>query len=144
MSKTDSRTFHTNGLASRMYIDVLIFDRVKYLKVRALWDTGATSTHISQQVVDYFALPVYDTKEYTSASDRYETTRHKINFNIAGIAAFNNIIVSKLKPSVNDDNMIIGMDLICKFDSAITTLNGDTLFSIRYPSKASIDFKNEP
>lgn len=143
MSKKDSRTFKANGMADRMYIDVLIHNRAKYIKVRALWDTGATSTHISQRVVDYFTLPVYDTKEYTSASDKYTTTRHIINVNVAGIAVFNDIVVSKLKPSVNDDDMIIGMDLICKFDSAITMLNGDTLFSIRYPSKASINFINE-
>lgn len=144
MSNADSRTFKADGIANRMYIDVFIHNRLKYIKASALWDTGATSTHISQRVVDYLALPVHDTKEYTSASDKYTTTRHKINVNVAGIAVFNDIIVSKLKPGVNNGDMIIGMDLICKFDSAITTLNGDTLFSIRYPSKASIDFINEP
>jgi uncharacterized protein YecA (UPF0149 family) len=45
---------------------------------------------------------------------------------------------------VNGPDVLIGMDIICSGDFAVTNKGGKTVFSYRYPSISPIDFKKIP
>jgi hypothetical protein len=47
------------------------------------------------------------------------------------------------KGDLGSTDVLIGMDVICKGDFALTHKGGKTVFSFRYPSIATIDFLRE-
>jgi predicted aspartyl protease len=102
------------------------------LTIRAIWDTGATSTVVSPDVagkinlVSIDKLSVYGVNSYT-----------EVDVSIVSIILPNGIVlknkritVCKLPPTVD---MLIGMDIILMGDLFICNANDRTLFSYALP-----------
>ncbi len=110
----------------------------------AIWDTGATNSVISMKVVAELGLkPMSKSKMSTASSiDVEEVDAYFINImlpNKVGIA-----YLRVLGCSLNDADVLIGMDIIGKGDFAITHSEGNTTFSFQIPSTHDIDFtKND-
>lgn len=64
-----------------------------------------------------------------------------INVFLPNDVGFPNITVTK--GQIGSVDVLIGMDLINKGDFALTHEGGNTVFSFRYPSLATIDFQDE-
>ena len=112
------------------------------LEYKAIWDTGATNSVITQKVVDECKLnPVGVTMvEHGGGS---ETT----NLYLVDIALPNKVIVQKVqvaKLKIRDADALIGMDIIGNSDFAVTNMNNQTVFSFRLPSCQRIDFYQNP
>ena len=71
----------------------------------------------------------------------------KVNVYIADIELLNKVIVRNVKllstKSINDFDMIIGMNVITLGDFCITNKDRRTVVSFRYPSEKQIDFVKE-
>ena len=90
-------------------------DEVKRVKIqRSLWDTGASVSLISARVAKVLGLE---------------------SIGKSGVSGYNEGIDVKDKYDV-----VIGMDVICNGDLAITNKDDKTTFSFRIPSEAEIDF----
>lgn len=133
-----------NALTNEAYI-AKPFDRVKYqrpqnpVKFTALWDTGATSSVITERVVQACKLqPTGVARVYTAAG------ANLCPICLVSIGLPNNVWFDQVRVTVgqlsSDIDILIGMDIISTGDFAITHRDGKTTFSFRYPSMDYIDF----
>ena len=108
---------------------------------QALWDTGATNSAISQDVIDTLGLrPSGFFKEvsYADGSVAQNVPRFLVNIMLPNNVEVVGLPVMSGKPSGSD--VLIGMDIISRGDFAVTHMNGKTKFSFRVPSQGDIDF----
>lgn len=104
----------------------------------AIWDTGATSSVITQAVVDDCGLaPTGMTNVYSVHGSRQAET-YLINIRLPNDVTFVGLRVTK--GDFKDADILIGMDVISRGDFAVTSPGGTTKFSFRTPSQANIDF----
>lgn len=107
----------------------------------AIWDTGATATAISKQVVQVVGLqPIGMTKVHTAAGTRTCNT-YLISIMLPNKVGFAAVPVSEVDLTGTD--VLIGMDVIGSGDFVITNYEGRTVFSYRTPSAGKIDFVEE-
>ncbi len=106
----------------------------------ALWDTGATHSVITQNVVNGCSLkPTGMTVvHHAQGTDRAET--YLVGILLPNRVAFREVRVTK--GILKDVDVLIGMDIINTGDFAVTNANGKTVFSFRSPSLEEIDFVN--
>lgn len=107
---------------------------------RAVWDTGATQTSITQHVVDILKLtPLEPTLNVGTANGIIKSKTYSID-----IILPNNIIIPDLvvscSPLPDGLSVAIGMDIIKQGNFSITNHNGKTTFSFCIPSIGEIDY----
>jgi hypothetical protein len=112
---------------------------VNYAKFIAIWDTGATNTVITANVVAACGLkPVGMTKVRTAGGER-DCEVYLVNVALPNGVGFAGVRVTKGELGTGAD-VLIGMDIIGGGDFAVTGAGGKTVFSYRYPSVEHIDF----
>jgi SEC-C motif/gag-polyprotein putative aspartyl protease len=112
---------------------------INYLKFVAIWDTGATNTVITANVVAACGLkPVGMTKVHTAGGIR-DSEVYLVNVALPNGVGFAGVRVTKGDIGTGAD-VLIGMDIIGTGDFAVTNAGGKTVFSFRYPSVEHIDF----
>jgi uncharacterized protein YchJ len=117
-------------------LDIRDFNGKKY---KAIWDTGATGSVITEKIVKELDLmPTGMTKVSTASGER------DVNTYIVSIWLPNNVVVCNVKVTEGiihgEYEVLIGMDIITKGDFAITNYDGKTVFTFRFPSAECIDF----
>jgi hypothetical protein len=105
----------------------------------AIWDTGATNTVITANVVNNCGLkPIGKAQVKTAGGDRLRDVF------LVSLALPNSIIFPTLRVIEGDIGdgfeALIGMDIISQGDFAVTNHNDLTTFSFRMPSIEEIDF----
>lgn len=136
------------GLASVLLSDVMVAPAFDHAKVetrplfhpyRAIWDTGATSSVITQKVVQECGLQPTGMTNVSTASGDTTSSVYLVNFGLR-----NNVGVSGVRVVEGilsgDVDVLIGMDIIKLGDFAVTNHNGITAFTFRIPSLQKIDF----
>jgi predicted aspartyl protease len=121
----DSRPINLNDCGAHQYT--------------AIWDTGATSSVITQKVADECGLkPIGMTRAFTANGLKY------CSVYLVSIFLPNKVIAPAVRVTEgilsDNEDVLIGMDIISQGDFAITNLNGKTIFSFRTPSLTTIDF----
>lgn len=121
-------------------------DSINTRQYRALWDTGATASVITQKIVDELGLkPIGMTKVHTASHSDIVAEVYLVSIFLPNRVVVPNIKVTK--GNITGHDMLIGMDIISRGDFAITYNGGNTTFSFRIPSSTEIDFvqqKQEP
>lgn len=113
----------------------------RQIEVKALWDTGASVTAISMDVVTQLGLVVQGKmKISTPASSKL------VNTYLVDIGLPNNVIVSNVKVCDSDIGeqgigLLIGMNIISLGDFAVSNYEGKTNFSFRIPSQRAVDYR---
>lgn len=106
-----------------------------------LWDTGASGTVISQNVVQQLNLkPISKAKVY-HANGSSVVNVFAINLFLPNQVAFPFVKVTE--GVLNGTDLLIGMDVITQGDFSISNLGGKTTFSFRVPSLKTVDFVEE-
>lgn len=101
-----------------------------FLRVRALWDTGATFSVISRDKVSELGLMPVDFSSAYTANGWYETPVYRID-----VLLPNGIMIKGLRVSQSDlmvCDMLLGMDVISLGDLHLTN-DGNTIFSFYIP-----------
>ena len=108
------------------------------VNVKALWDTGATESVISQRIVDVHGLKPTGTRRVNHAQG---TTENVLTF-LVDIELPNKLIVPNLTVTLGvlQVDVLIGMDIISKGDFAVTHPNGHTKFTFKMPATDDIDY----
>jgi hypothetical protein len=104
----------------------------------ALWDTGATGSVISQKIVDDLKLSPVSFGKAHGVDGEYETAYYYVD-----ILLPNNVAVTKLRVSLGKllgCDLLIGMDIICRGDFAVSNFGGKTVFTYRIPSSQTTDY----
>ncbi len=110
---------------------------------RALWDTGATNSVITEATAKELNL-----KPISKAEVTYGRKTHLENVYLVNIFLPNNVIIPNVRVTECEDTngrfgLIIGMDIITLGDFAITNVENKTTVSFRLPSKQTIDYVKE-
>jgi hypothetical protein len=111
-------------------------------KYQALYDTGATNSAISPQVVIDLQLPSIRATNVAVGGGTLLTTSHLVNIILPNRVGFPNVFVTKMA-LLGGFDALIGMDIIGSGDFAVTHKNGSTTFSFCFPSLKEIDFVSE-
>ena len=110
-----------------------------------IWDTGATGTVITKNVIDGLGLQPSGkvTVHVVGSSDsarEYETNTYLVNLYLP-----NNVVIyaRAAESSITGCDVLIGMDVIGLGDFAVTNHNQKTTWTFRLPSCDEIDFVKE-
>lgn len=121
-------------------IDLAKNNTIKRVKaLHSLWDTGASVSLISSRVakvLELISIGKSGVSGYNEGIDVKDTFLVHIGLPTGDIIT--NIMAMEFDSDEYD--VVIGMDVICKGDFALTNKNDKTTFSFRIPSKTSIDF----
>jgi hypothetical protein len=110
----------------------------------ALWDTGATKSVISPAVVAALGLVPVGVTTVNHAGGNSQSPTYLVNFELPHGVTFGGVLVSEFPAFPGGFEAIIGMDVICVGDFAITNVNGQSWFSFRTPSTAPpVDFVDQ-
>lgn len=106
-----------------------------------IWDTGATGTVITQEVVRKCGLQPIGMTQVQTAGGLVTAEEYLVNvFLMGGNINVQNIRATKAPLGPGAD-VLIGMDIIALGDFALTNQNGATTFSFRIPSMHTIDYQ---
>ena len=116
---------------------------IAYKKFFAIWDTGATNTVISEEVVKDCGLkPVGMTRVRQADGTTEDVNDYLVDIRLPNAVEVHNIRVTEGRLR-DQANVLVGMDIITKGDFAVTNYNGKTAFSLRIPSTERIDFTEQ-
>lgn len=108
--------------------------------VKALWDTGANISCISDDVVSSLGLIASGLVPRLTPSGSDLANTYLVDVVLPNNIEVPNLRVCDSKIGEQGIGMLIGMDIINKGDFAVSNYNGRTVFSFRMPSEASLDF----
>jgi predicted aspartyl protease len=135
-------TTSCRGISRALFNDVELESAINPAgrkKLRALWDTGATTSLIRPEIAAELQLHSLGKIFISTPSEKdIPSNVYSVNLYLPNRTVVNQIRVSEGVPSNCD--MLIGMDVINLGDFAVTNYNGRTVFSFRMPSMDTIDF----
>lgn len=109
---------------------------------RAIWDTGATGSVVTQRVVQACGLKPIGFTRVSTAGGMRDSSKYVANIMLPNRVGFPMLTVTEGELTGGVD-VLIGMDIITQGDFAITHRSGLTVFTFRYPSLAEFDFVKE-
>lgn len=114
-----------------------------FLPVRAQWDTGATGTCISKELVDMLNLMPTGKVKVSTPSGIGVMNKYVINLILNNEIRIPNLIVMDSEIGKQGIDVLIGMDIISMGDFAVSNYDGRTQFSFRIPSQEHVEYKRE-
>ncbi|MDR1509743.1 MAG: retroviral-like aspartic protease family protein [Synergistaceae bacterium] len=106
----------------------------------AIWDTGASSSAITQRVVDELRLPIISRGMTNTAAGYVATTGHDIHLWLPHKVVITHCVASCVDLGKIDADILIGMNVIVQGDFSISNYDGKTIMSFREPSMGHIDY----
>ncbi|MBA7524908.1 hypothetical protein ES705_17053 [subsurface metagenome] len=110
-----------------------------FKKYKAIWDTGATGSVITEKVVEELDLKPTGMVIVSTASGETIANTYIVNIWLPNKVVFDELKVTEGKLQGKNE-VLIGMDIISSGDFAVTNYDGKTVFTFRHPSAARIDF----
>ncbi len=140
---TSAFTSRFPGMSNRLTNEVCITVDEKDMSVTALWDTGATNSCISEEVVTNLGLiPTGKVNMQTPAGNAEHNT-YLVDIKLPNNVLINDLQVSDSKIGSQGIGMLVGMDIISKGDLAVSNYKEKTVFTFRIPSNACTDYAQE-
>ena len=121
---------------------VVIF-KDNMMPVKAQWDTGATGTCISKELVNKMNLiPTGKLKIHTPSGEGI-VNKYMVDLVLNKELIIKNLPVIDSEIGAQGIDVLIGMDIISLGDFAISNFEGKTQFSFRIPSQNDVDYKKD-
>ena len=133
-------TIKANGLANQLRTDATVLYNGKHLTVPALWDTGATGTCISENVVSALGLIPTGMQNIQTPNGKSSVNTYLIDIGLPNGVGIRDVRVCDSKIGDQGLGVLIGMDIIVNGDFSISNYNGKTVFTFRTPSKQITDY----
>ena len=103
--------------------------QLKYTQVSSMvWDTGATNTLISSQVVDALELVPLEESLVEGVGGIVKSLVYEISLYLANDIVFKN--VKALCSDIGDYDLVVGMDIIAQGDFVVSNNQGKICFKI--------------
>lgn len=113
-------------------------------QTQCIWDTGCSTTTITQKVVDALGLKQTGITRVNTASETgKQTSTFEVDLYLSKDLVFRNLTVT-LGVICDGIDCLLGMDIIGTGDLSLTNFKGSTCMSFRYPSSHEIDFGKTP
>ena len=111
-----------------------------YVKFKAIWDTGATASVITQKIVDALHLVPTGVTQVHHAHGKTMAEVYLVKVGLPNRVAFSSVRVTK--GDLASCDMLSGMDIISQGDFAVSNHQGKTTFTFRIPSVEETDYVN--
>ena len=145
-------TIRANGRASQLITELSVsapYDEAAppdplphRIRTRALWDTGASKSVISQQLAKDLHLVPTGATNIIHAGGRSISPTHVVHFYLPHGVTIAGVLVTEFAGTPSFAG-IIGMDVITLGDFSITNVAAKTCMSFRTPSRSTIDYVTE-
>ncbi len=132
-----------NGIANKLLNDVRIVYGDLETTAKAQWDTGATGSCISYDVVKSLKLVPTGKKNIQTPSGVRQVNTYLVNTILPNNVTINDVEVCDSEIGNQGIGMLVGMDIINLGDFALSNNNGQTVFSFRIPSMKKTDYVKE-
>jgi hypothetical protein len=119
-----------NGISKRLETEAVVVYKGNSITVRALWDTGATSTCISMDVVAALNLVPLGKLNILTPSGASHANTYQVDILLPNNVVAKNVVVCDSEIGAQQIGLLIGMDIICKGDFAVSNFKGKTLLCI--------------
>jgi hypothetical protein len=111
-----------------------------HLGVKAIWDTGATSSAITTKVVNQLGLIPTGRAIVSTANGIITQNTYTIDIKLPTTVLIKGIVANEISALTSGCDALIGMDIITLGDFSITNHKGITCMSFRVPSCHEIDY----
>lgn len=108
---------------------------------QAIWDTGATNSCVTQNVIDACGLKPLSMTQVHGVGGIHLSEVYLVNIFLPNNLGVQQVRVTRGILATAD--VLLGMDVITLGDFAITNLNGRTVFTFCMPSHRRLDFVAE-
>ncbi len=109
--------------------------------LKAIWDTGATSSVITETLARHLKLPVTGKVKVLGVNSSEIVNTYIVDIYLPNMVIIQGVTVTEAKNlGPGEIHLLIGMDIIRNGDFAITNKDLKTTFSFQMPSDQSIDF----
>ncbi|MFZ5975751.1 MAG: SEC-C metal-binding domain-containing protein [Bacillota bacterium] len=139
--KNNAFTVQHSTLVHQLITKVTVINPInnKSIEVNAIWDTGATSTCITNKVVNDLGLEQTGVCTISTASGISQAPRYGISLKLP-----NNLHINPFQADMvtlhDNVEMLIGMNIITTGDFALTNHNNKTTLSFVFPSMGETDY----
>lgn len=111
-------------------------------KYKAVWDTGATVTCITEELAEKLSLVQSGTSFSFGVTGGAECNKFLISLYLPNGLVIPELEVSDCKGNIGCD-VLIGMDVIMHGDFAISNFKNKTTFTFRIPSVEEVDYTKQ-
>lgn len=147
MDKVSALTVKSTGGLLRQLrseVEINIPNTTTKNQYTAIWDTGATGTVITQEVVNNLGLLPTGMSMVHTANGLTSQNTYIIDIALNQDIILKDVTVTCAAAFSGGCNVLIGMDIIAQGDFSITNKGGNTCMSFRVPSMHEIDFCKNP
>lgn len=127
-------TMEYENLVQRIISDVDIcacIDGSPKHRIKAIWDTGALTSCISNKLARKMGLQVVDTGIGVTPTGQTEIQYYFVDVHISDDIIIPNVCVAGFPLENHDVNFLVGMDIITKGDLSIRNVEGKTKIEFR-------------
>ena len=125
-------------------VDIAFPNTIIKSQYKAIWDTGASGTVITQIIVDNLGLLPTGMSIVHTANGTARQNTFIVDVSLNDGITINDVKVTCASALSGGCDVLIGMDIISLGDFSITNFNGNTCMSFRKPSMHEIDFCKNP
>lgn len=133
-------TLEYTGKSNRFMTPITISSADGSVDGTALWDTGATTTCISESVVERLNLVPTGMMDIRTPSSTKSVNTYLVNVGLPNHVNVSDVPVCDTDIGKQGLDMLIGMDIITFGDFSVSNFNNKTVFTFRIPSKEKMDF----
>lgn len=128
------------SLQKRLINTAIVESGHAMITARAQWDTGATGTCISRELVKKLDLMPTGKVRVSTPSGIGIMNKYMVNLVLNREVRIQNIIVMDSEIGSQGIDVLIGMDIISMGDFAVSNYENRTQFSFRIPSQAHVAY----
>lgn len=131
-----------NSISNKLINEAtLSYNDKTYKTDLAQWDTGATHTCISKNVVSHLGLIPIGQRPIKTPSGKEIVNEYRIDVKLQNEnVLLNDVFVIDSEIGDQGIDVLIGMDIISLGDFSVTNYNSKTVFSFRVPSQGCTDY----
>lgn len=128
------------NIQRRLINSAVVEYNTKYHPVTIQWDTGATGTCISRELVCQLELIPTGMVQVHTPSGIGVMNKYMINLILNNEIQISNLPVMDSEIGKQGIDVLIGMDIISMGDFAVSNFEGKTQFSFRIPSQEHVEY----
>ena len=127
-------------IKNRLINKVTIVYEDKAIEVDALWDTGATCSCISHDVISSLGLIPIGKRDILTPSGKQVYDIFNVNILLPNHFTCEDVVVNDSEIGEQGLGMLVGMDIITRGDFCVSNHNNKTVFTFRIPSQGVTDY----
>lgn len=133
-------TIDYHGRSNKLKTQISISNGSRTITGTALWNTGATTSCISESVAQQLSFVPTGMMDIQTPSSTKSVKTYLVNVRLPNHLNVNDVQVCETDIGKQDIEVLIGMDIITLGNFSVSNFNNNTVFTFRFPSKEKADY----